>query len=159
MAKKSGKSVKGSIDLASYEGFVADSTTFKTLQVRVGGWVQTNPDFGQHQYDRQVSLTKHKLKQMTRDWGRFQQYWREECIVDVMTSKVSKADRKQPYQYFYVDIVLFTQNDLKYDRAYVKVLTENFSHRIIDVLNQFPDTWSFVESVKRKRREQQSERV
>lgn len=148
MKKRVGRGTrKMYIGLVSYETYVPDASTFKTLQITLGGWVKVNHEFEQYDYDKIVTRTKHRIKEMLRIWARTNGY-REGSIVDIHIPKVPTKNEDRTYQYMKVEVCIYPQN-VKYEKYYCSVVTENLTRRIIDVLDDFPEVWTFTKSIKK----------
>jgi len=150
MKRKVGKQIRKTyIGHTSYEMYIPDSKNFKSLQITIGGWVKVCDEYEQRDYDKIISRTKHRIKSMLRMWARTNGY-KEETIIDISLPKVPTGNTKtRKHQFLRIDICLFNEN-IEYDREYCEIVTENLVHRIIDVLNEFPDAWTFVENRKKR---------
>ena len=132
------------LGLVELDTYVPDSITFKSVQLRLKGWIVPNREAEQQDYNRVMSLTKIRLKQMIREWTESYRFYQPECIIDIDTGDVNRHTRKKPHQFFKVDIVLYVRPDLLYDSYFVTHTTYDLAERSIEILDQFPDYWNFI---------------
>jgi len=142
---KNGKKIKKrSIGLINYEVHIPDVTTFKSVQVRLMGWIKPFIEADQRDYDRAMGSTKFRLKRMIREWSESYKFYRPESIVDVDTSDVSIYSKNRDCQYFKVDVVLYTREDLIFDKYFVLVTTEDLAERAMAIFEHYPEYWNFT---------------
>ena len=142
--QKKGKGMKKKkIGLAEYESYVPDSKNFKTLQLRVTGWIKTDEDMTQHEFDKVQSSIKYRIKQLIYLEGRTNTLHKDVCIVDIDTPYLATGNKIKPRQYLKIDVVLFIKDDMKYDRYLVGLATDNKARQILGILKKY-DEFQFV---------------
>lgn len=135
---------KRNLGMVIVDVFTPNVSTFKTVQIRLGGWVKPFPEASQQDYDLVMKLTKFRLKRMIRNWSGSYGFYQPESIIDIDTSNVTPRSKDKPRQYFKVDIVLFVRPELDYDKYFVTITTQDLVERAVVVLDEFPEYWSFT---------------
>lgn len=144
---KPGMGFKRKLDLVNYEGYVVDRKTFKTLQIRVGGWVRYNNDYTQRDYERNMRVVKHKIKRFIREQHKLGLF-KPESIVDVEFGSTSNKGEDKDYHYAKIDVVLYPM--FEYDRHTVEELTKMKVHEVLDLIKEYKETLTFVKSTKKE---------
>ena len=140
---KLGKRIKKQdIGMCKFEVFVPNVQTFKSVQIRLSGWVVPLPDASQRDYDKVISSTKFRLKRMVREWSESYGFYQPLCIVELDTSDVVR--KKRDRSFFKLDIVLYTRDDLNYDKYFIHTTTDDIAERAVVILDQYPDYWYFT---------------
>lgn len=145
---------KQSVGLANFEVTIPDVNTFKSVQVRISGWIKPNPEADQIDYDRAMASTKFRLKKMIREWSDTYKFYQPETIIDIDTTQISNKTRKSPHQFFKLDIVLFTRDEMSFDKYFVIQTTDDIVERSMVILDEYPEFWNFTinENWTRRRR-------
>ena len=138
--KQPGKGIrKKRLGLVEYQSYVPDSITIKSLQVRMTAWIKTDEDLTQSEFNKSISLIRHRIKNYIRVWSNSNRVFCGESIVEVDTPDLAIGNKIKPRQFLRIDVVLFTRPEIKYDKYLVEMVTENMVHRIIDVLDKFEE--------------------
>jgi len=150
--RRKGKSMgimKKKIGLSTYDWYIPDYTTFKTLQLRIGGWVAWNNDYNQRDIDRLTGKIKKKIQQNIREQQSIFMEFKPTSIVDISMGKETKGNANVEYRFGRIDVVLFP--NFPYNRNTVECIAKLEVMKIHNILNHdFKDEWIFVESKKRK---------
>lgn len=144
ISKRQHKNVK-------YEVYIANFTTFKTIQIRITGRIHINKDNDPDDYRRLISLTKTRIKNIINTIGRTGTVFQEVSIVDINTPELTKKlIEEKSSQFFKIDVVLFVKPGNTYDKYLVTLTSENVVSRIYDTLLMIPDIWDLKIIQKRK---------
>jgi len=144
---KNGKGVKKTkIGYIEYSSYIPNSKDFKTLQLRLTGWIKTDEDMTQDEFNKVQGAIKYRIKSLIMEMSRTITMFRDIGIVDITTPELAVGNKIKPKQYLRIDVVFYTINNPKYDRELITLFTENTTHKIIDILDDF-DEFYFVENI------------
>jgi len=127
-----------------YSAYVPNVHTYKSVQVKICGWITPDPTADQEFYNKQIFLATHRIRNVIREWSKTTGHFHQECIIDFDMSSIIAKHKIKTHQFIKIDVGLFTKPGMGFDKEYVKESVEDISNLIVNKLEETPVTWNFI---------------
>lgn len=124
---------------------VINTTTIKSVQLNLTGWISVLPDVKQEEINRKIFAIKYQLKQKTRSWNNL--YFQKELITDIDTT--SNVNSRKAYQFYSMEITHFVKPQMIFDKLTISMLLQSFYQEVIDeILIENNDVFKITRSAR-----------